>query len=223
MKKRIVSSLILVCVVVGSFSAGVLATNSLEEIKAYLNYGITIKLDGQTQIMHDEAGDRVYPITYSGTTYVPIRAVSNMLGIDVEWDGKNNAVLLGETGAKDFLVDIEPYARDGAYRMTLEDASPEEIAGETYYNYISMGNMAHSEGELFYNLEGKYKTLTLTVYNMSDDDHLISFYGDNDALLKSDKVIGMNLPKTITVDVENVMQLTLKGHRYTYIIDGTIE
>lgn len=88
--------ILLACVIFVSFCAGALAVGNLEEIKAFLNYGITVKLDGEEQIMYDGVGNRVYPITYNGTTYVPIRAVSNMLDIDVNWDGATNTVLLGE-------------------------------------------------------------------------------------------------------------------------------
>ena len=88
--------ILLACVILVSFCAGALAVGNLEEIKAFLNYGITVKLDGEEQIMYDGVGNRVYPITYNGTTYVPIRAVSNMLDIDVNWDGATNTVLLGE-------------------------------------------------------------------------------------------------------------------------------
>ncbi|MBQ9914965.1 MAG: hypothetical protein IJO50_02345 [Clostridia bacterium] len=94
MKK--VRVVLLALVILVSFCAGAVATGNLEEIKAFLNYGITVKLDGQEQIMYDAQGTRVYPITYNGTTYVPIRAVSNMLDVDVNWDGENNTVLLGE-------------------------------------------------------------------------------------------------------------------------------
>jgi len=88
--------ILLACVIFVSFCAGAVAVGNLEEIKAFLNYGITVKLDGEEQIMYDGVGNRVYPITYNGTTYVPIRAVSNMLDIDVNWDGATNTVLLGE-------------------------------------------------------------------------------------------------------------------------------
>ena len=94
MKK--IYALLLICVMLVSFCAGAVAVGNLEEIKALLNYGITVKYNGDVQTMYDAQGTRVYPITYNGTTYVPIRAVSNMLGIAVDWDGANNTVLLGE-------------------------------------------------------------------------------------------------------------------------------
>jgi len=40
-------------------------------------------------------GNPVYPIIYNGTTYLPIRAVSNMLDIPVAWDATTKTVILG--------------------------------------------------------------------------------------------------------------------------------
>ncbi len=68
----------------------------LERVSALLNYGITIRYNGDVQTMYDANGVRVYPITYEGTTYLPVRAVSNMLSVAVEWDGAANTVWLGE-------------------------------------------------------------------------------------------------------------------------------
>ncbi|MBR6518184.1 MAG: hypothetical protein IKT63_00755, partial [Oscillospiraceae bacterium] len=82
-----------------SFCLGVGASNGLEEINALLNRGITIKMDGQAQEMYDANGQRVYPISYNGTTYLPVRAVSNMLGLGVAWDEAANSVLLTSGGA----------------------------------------------------------------------------------------------------------------------------
>ena len=36
----------------------------------------TIRYNGETQTLFDANKNRVYPITYNGTTYLPVRAVS---------------------------------------------------------------------------------------------------------------------------------------------------
>ncbi len=97
MKKRLVSILALVLVMITCFSVGVMASGTLQEIKAYLNYGVTIEYNDVDQVMYDAGGNRVYPITYNGTTYLPVRAVCNMLGIKVDWDQATQHVLLGNS------------------------------------------------------------------------------------------------------------------------------
>lgn len=89
--KRILSALLILVLCAVSCAFG--AANS-EEIKAVMLYDRAIKLDGVVQTMKDEDGNRVYPVSYHGTTYLPIRAISEMLGLGVDWDGANNTVIL---------------------------------------------------------------------------------------------------------------------------------
>ena len=89
---------------------GANAADTLKEISAYLNYGITIKYNGEVQNLTDAGGNRVYPISYNGTTYLPVRAVGNMLGIGVEWDQATQTILLGEKADGTDLIDnFKPY------------------------------------------------------------------------------------------------------------------
>ena len=144
MKKSRLMTVCIALVLCVVLCVSALAVN-LQQISAYLNYDIAIKLDGQEQLMYDANGTRVYPISYEGTTYVPIRAVSNMLGIDVNWDQASYSVLLGKTGeAKDFIVDLEPYYISGFYRSTVEDENPRTIAGKEYTDYIRQNSYSTS-------------------------------------------------------------------------------
>ena len=80
-----------------TFVAGVSASNLLEPISAYLNHGITVEYNDVDQVMLDANGGKVIPITYNGSTYLPVRAVSNMLGVPVNWDQATQTVLLGNS------------------------------------------------------------------------------------------------------------------------------
>lgn len=66
-----------------------------EPTQALIGYGMTIKLDGEEVQLHDVTGKRVYPLVRDGTTCIPVRGVSELLGLDVDWDGETNTVLLG--------------------------------------------------------------------------------------------------------------------------------
>lgn len=225
MKKSRLMTVCIALVLCVVLCVSALAVN-LQQISAYLNYDIAIKLDGQEQLMYDANGTRVYPISYEGTTYVPIRAVSNMLGIDVNWDQASYSVLLGKTGeAKDFIVDLEPYYISGFYRSTVEDENPRTIAGKEYTDYIRQNSYSTSAC-VRYDLGGKYTTLTFKLY--SDDGSAgsvknIRVYGDNDTLLEDFDLVVADLPQTCTVDVTGVTQLSITGSYDYYIIDATIE
>ena len=71
------------------------------EEKVNINYRkIKIVLDGEEIIPCDGAGKTVEPfiMSSSGTTYLPLRAVSQALGLNVHWDGVANTVTLKSGG-----------------------------------------------------------------------------------------------------------------------------
>lgn len=61
-----------------------------------INTEIQIVIDGENLIPKDVNGKIVHPFLLEGTTYLPVRAVSEALGQQVEWDGINRIVYIGE-------------------------------------------------------------------------------------------------------------------------------
>lgn len=61
--------------------------------------GISIYLDGQKLTPKDANGKTVEVFAYNGTTYLPVRAIGEALGLKVGWDGPSNSVLIGEQTA----------------------------------------------------------------------------------------------------------------------------
>ena len=53
-------------------------------------YGITLKFNNRVANLTDVNGKTVQPFVYQGTTYVPIRAVSELFGATVSYDGSTN-------------------------------------------------------------------------------------------------------------------------------------
>lgn len=91
--KRIIS-LVLALVMMFSLVVSASAADTRTPITAYLNYNITIQYNGKAQVLSDVNGNQVYPVSYNGTTYVPIRAIGYLLGLSVDWDGAAQTVLL---------------------------------------------------------------------------------------------------------------------------------
>ncbi|MCR8636664.1 copper amine oxidase N-terminal domain-containing protein [Paenibacillus radicis (ex Xue et al. 2023)] len=77
-------------------SVGVYAGSNLQEIKAYLNGDITFQLNGADWYPLDETGQKVLPITYNGSTYVPLRAISPAFNAPIDYDADTNTVILGK-------------------------------------------------------------------------------------------------------------------------------
>ena len=221
MKKRAVICLCLVLAVLLGMCIGAGAAGGLETISAYLAYNTTVKLDGITQTLYDANGKRVYPINYQGTTYLPVRAVSGLFDVDVNWDGATKTVLLGKPGkAVDFIDSLEPSGGKTDRHYSTTDNQRANIAGEFYNHYIYM----FARHELYYDLGGNYETLSFMLYGDYDHQFTMSFYGDNNELLEEISFMGKQPPKTYTVDVSGVTQLRIYCHRdFTYLYHATIE
>ncbi len=58
--------------------------------------GIKVYWEGVEKTLRDSKGDKVEPILYNGTTYVPLRAMSNLMGKDVDWNQNEKAVYVGK-------------------------------------------------------------------------------------------------------------------------------
>lgn len=64
------------------------------EITATMDSGVTIKYKDEAQKLVDVTGKTKDPIMYDGTTYIPIRSVGDIMGINVDWDDATRTVLL---------------------------------------------------------------------------------------------------------------------------------
>ncbi|MGC5776743.1 stalk domain-containing protein [Paenibacillus pabuli] len=80
-------------------SAGVYAGTQLETIKAYMNYGVDIEVNGQKLSPTGDQGKKLAPITYQGSTYLPMRSIADALNTEVTYDSKNNKVSIGSTSS----------------------------------------------------------------------------------------------------------------------------
>ena len=77
-----------------AFVGGVGAATKIEKIEATINHGISIILNGTKWTPKDVNGNVVQPISYKGSTFVPLRAVSEATGAYIEWDQDKQEITL---------------------------------------------------------------------------------------------------------------------------------
>ena len=217
MKKRVLC-IIMAAVCCLSLSAAVFAAGTLKEIKAFLNYGVTISYDGQEQTMYDANGNRVYPITYEGTTYVPIRAVSSMLGINVDWDGATKTVLLGDhTALKTRITDLEYYDRKpltNGHQYRKVDSATDNL-GNSYTNPLRLVRSCETNYWETYMLTQDFTTFSGTIFIGYDDRDIattcnVRIYGDGELLYDSPTMTKGVRPVDFSVDISGVDELKIE-------------
>ncbi len=84
MKKKIsVFAACLLCL--GGIVAGVSAAGVIQLVQCEIRPDFSVVVDGQERTFKNAQGEVVYPILYEGTTYLPIRAIGNLMGKTVYW------------------------------------------------------------------------------------------------------------------------------------------
>ena len=51
-----------------------------KDVTAYLSPDLSIVVDGSYRTFYNAVGQEVHPILYGGTTYLPIRAIGELMG-----------------------------------------------------------------------------------------------------------------------------------------------
>ena len=78
-------------------NAGNQASELPSKIQVYVKPDVAVTLNGEFLQFSDEKGNTVYPIIYNGSTYLPVRAVSELMGEPIEWVNSAKMVLIGMT------------------------------------------------------------------------------------------------------------------------------
>lgn len=98
-KKKLI--IVFACIVVFiSVALPLSASSLLESINAKLNKEIKLMLRGEE--WEPKLGDTpMYPITYKGSTYLPVRSVAEALQVPIRWDEETRTVHIAEVIADD--------------------------------------------------------------------------------------------------------------------------
>ncbi|WP_181592869.1 NPCBM/NEW2 domain-containing protein [Paenibacillus sp. YN15] len=158
---------------------------------------------------------------YNGTTYVPIRFVSEALGKKVEWDGDNDTIWIGKkVGNFDYLTDLTYARADGSAKDKAFFDNVLHIAGSPYMNKGIKVKLPQSDtqsdqyGSIDYNLEGKYSTLTGKIgiddtTKNSDASGSFKIIGDGKELFTVENLRGGDQSKEVEVNITGVSKLQL--------------
>jgi hypothetical protein len=101
-------------------------------ITATQDRDISIIFRGEERELKDAAGNRVYPILYEGTTYVPLRGISQLYGEPVSWDGDARSAIIG---TKDGVP-------NGGDVYMIGEPTPFTFPGFKYTNFKYSGGKA---------------------------------------------------------------------------------
>lgn len=127
--------------------------------------GIKLFVDGKLSIPKDSKGNTVEPFIYDGTTYLPLRAVSDVLTNStkpVKWDGASSSVYIGQApvAAQTDLAELPVYEQNSTVSaiFTGEDAQIKLLDKQ-----INAFNRVPYWESFTYILDSKYASLNGTI------------------------------------------------------------
>lgn len=166
MRKNLLSFIsgIFVCAMFFMLSSTTSAATPKTPIKAELNKEIKIMVNGKTFTAKNSKGKTMYPITYLGTTYVPVCPLADTLNITNEWEKKTATLWLGGKNKEVAVTDAEQY-KDYYGTVITQNAKLLTTSEKTY----EWGITNEEPLELAYfgcyvSPMNKYKKFTASVY-----------------------------------------------------------
>lgn len=150
-------------------------------------------------------------LIYDGTTYVPIRLVSQLFRQPVSWNGATHSVVIGATATA--LTDLTPLCSGSAYSSNVScNADHEVTMFRLSYPHAVQIVTNSGPAQADYNLGGLYNTFTFTV-GLDDNNNqgttAVTIYGDGKQLWSHQFQSGDPPKKDQTVTVTGVTDLRI--------------
>lgn len=155
MKKQIFAMMLSAAVLCGTAAAGWTA-------EADLRPDIDVVIDGAERTFYNASGAEVHPISYQDTTYLPVRAIGELMGKNVNWDAATQTISIGGTRvtgttsgtadrnarAQDISLTVRPeytVVIDGVTRTFYDakgrEVQPVEYQGSVYLPVRAIGEL----------------------------------------------------------------------------------
>lgn len=79
-------------------AASAAAAGESKTVSVQVRPDFTIVIDGTTQQFKTSAGKNIYPLLYDGSTYLPLRAIGQIMNKEVAWDQATKTVTMTSSG-----------------------------------------------------------------------------------------------------------------------------
>lgn len=201
------------------------AALALTNKKIDVSTGIRIFVNDSQINPTDSAGNPIEAFIYNGTTYLPVRAVSDALGTPVQWDGGTQSVYIGSHSSSTpaaYLGQMDYFDKNCSWRF---DSPTTDNLGNTHMHSIEKSNSLNGEPYVTYKLNGQYNRLTASYYmkyekrsSYKDRTFTLLISGDGKDLWQGEVGAGID-PVNIDIDITGVLELTIKYPEST-IRDG---
>lgn len=174
--------------------------------------GVNLYLDDKKFTPKDGNGNPLEAFIHNGSTYLPVRAISEALDVPIQWDSGTQSVYIGKhTGDKPaaWIGELDYFNKDGSWEFNTitkdnlgKDHSHSIATTTTYgYKYVT------------YKLNGQYSYLTGLYYQLydyrSNGKSTLSIYADDELVWEATVGAGID-PIELNLNVQGVRELEFK-------------
>ena len=174
MNKRIQGFIIGVLIYLLVFGGATFAAEIYKQLEVTYR-DIKIEIDGETVTPKDAAGNIVEPFASNGTTYLPVRAIGEALGKEVDWDNETSTVIIKDKELKKvYLYDMEMFKTPSMNHFYKNEYKGVKYLGITppYTGVRSNSNVLNSYTDSFsYSLNGVCQKITGRIYPPFNSNH----------------------------------------------------
>jgi len=189
-----------------------------------ITHGINVMLNGQMVSFDYDSR----PFVMGGRTFLPLRALAELLELPVDFDPALNMAIVGNrfVGQRRPLNQAAPHFDVGGLHsvpgfggISVWVAESVDMSGMGYQNPLIFGTSLSHNARIglhspftLHNLNGQFRMLTGYVGRVDGTsmyDATINFYGDG-VLIHSYSLSGADMPTPISVFVEDVRQLRIQ-------------
>lgn len=178
--------------------------------------GINIFVDDKTFTPTDVNGKVVEPFIYNGTTYLPVRAISNALGANIVWDGSSYSVFIGNhaaTGKQAMALEkLDYFTSDNLSSISNKQVS--DNLGNAHSSMAVALDYDTKPCSISYELNGKYSRLDGTYFlpnglKDSKSNYTMTIYGDGNQLWTG-TMSGGTKPVPVDINLTGVLQMKIE-------------
>ena len=202
---------VLITVLFSQLCVPALAALAQKTIDVYT--GVNIYVDDVKFNPTDANGNPVEVFLYNGTTYLPVRAVGEVYGKAVQWDGSTQSVYLGQHSSETpaiLLQDLDYFAGED----WVVETSDKDNLGNVYTSSIILPADRMKVSNT-YKINGQYSRMTGTLYQRNDYQSGISstttnltIYGDGELLFNG--TVGIDSrPIYFDLDLTGVQEINV--------------
>lgn len=179
--------------------------------------GVNIYIDDVKLDPKDANGNPVEVFVYNGTTYVPLRAVSEAFGKPAQWDAQTRTGYIGKHSSDTpaaYLSQLDYFSTAGTGSWYFGEITKDNLGNE--HSYSMRNSNAHTGSSVTYKLNGQYTRLTALYYQQYayrsadiDRPHTLVISGDGRELWHGSVGGGLD-PVSVDIDITGVLELKIE-------------